>query len=229
VLEALRLLEAFQAVAKHGVLCPVDWKPSGDAADTLNTISNTLTESYDERLANLQKEFEGVPVTNLDVKHKIEAASTEGSVSGDLQAKESPFKETNLKSTVRSVRSHSSPQPPTIQEVICQRPQQTNPTHSRRGEDCFPHSSMPPQPSHADSSSSATSVSSPQSTANTPMPTPQIPPVAARLVTTRHARGTRLGCDQHYIHNLFSQSSPSIFQTLMRRVSSHTSESDMSD
>lgn len=57
VLEALRLLEAFQAVAKHGVLCPVDWKPTSDAADTLNTISNTLTESYEERLANLQKEF----------------------------------------------------------------------------------------------------------------------------------------------------------------------------
>ncbi|KAF2735991.1 peroxiredoxin TSA1, partial [Polyplosphaeria fusca] len=50
VLEALRLLEAFQAVAKHGVLCPIDWKPSVDSADTFGTISNTLTESYDERL-----------------------------------------------------------------------------------------------------------------------------------------------------------------------------------
>ncbi|KAF2852690.1 thioredoxin-like protein [Plenodomus tracheiphilus IPT5] len=57
VLEALRLLEAFQAVARHGVLCPIDWKPDSNAADTLNTISNTLTESYEERLANLQKEF----------------------------------------------------------------------------------------------------------------------------------------------------------------------------
>jgi len=61
VLEALRLLEAFQAVAKHGVLCPVDWKPTSDAAETLNTISNTLTESYEERLANLQKEFGETP------------------------------------------------------------------------------------------------------------------------------------------------------------------------
>ena len=55
VLEALRLLEAFQAVAKHGVLCPIDWKPSSHVSDTLNTISNTLVESYEDRLANLQK------------------------------------------------------------------------------------------------------------------------------------------------------------------------------
>ncbi|KAH9867840.1 hypothetical protein IAQ61_007144 [Plenodomus lingam] len=57
VLEALRLLEAFQAVAKHGVLCPIDWKPNHDAVETLSTISNTLTESYEDRLAILQKEF----------------------------------------------------------------------------------------------------------------------------------------------------------------------------
>lgn len=55
VLEALRLLEAFQAVAKHGVLCPIDWKPSSHASDTMNTISDTLVESYEDRLANLQK------------------------------------------------------------------------------------------------------------------------------------------------------------------------------
>jgi hypothetical protein len=57
VLEALRLLEAFQAVAKHGVLCPIDWKPNNNAADTISTILNTLMESYKHRLANLQKEF----------------------------------------------------------------------------------------------------------------------------------------------------------------------------
>ena len=61
VLEALRLLEAFQAVAKHGVLCPIDWRPSGHTTDTLDTISNTLLESYDERLATLQEEFGGMP------------------------------------------------------------------------------------------------------------------------------------------------------------------------
>ncbi|KAF1970769.1 thioredoxin-like protein [Bimuria novae-zelandiae CBS 107.79] len=37
VLEALRLPKVFQAVAKHGVLCPIDWKPSTNAADTLST------------------------------------------------------------------------------------------------------------------------------------------------------------------------------------------------
>jgi hypothetical protein len=60
VLEALRLLEACQAVAKHGVLCPIDWKPNNNASDTISTLSNTLTESYEKRLANLQKEFGGV-------------------------------------------------------------------------------------------------------------------------------------------------------------------------
>ncbi|KAF2270091.1 thioredoxin-like protein, partial [Lojkania enalia] len=34
VLEALRLLEAFQAVAKHGVLCPIDWKPNTNTSET---------------------------------------------------------------------------------------------------------------------------------------------------------------------------------------------------
>ncbi|KAH6625557.1 thioredoxin-like protein [Boeremia exigua] len=70
VLEALRLLEAFQAVAKHGILCPIDWKPDSNASDTVSTISNTLLESYDDRLANLQKEFGDVQVTDLDMKHK---------------------------------------------------------------------------------------------------------------------------------------------------------------
>jgi hypothetical protein len=76
VLEALRLLEAFQAVARHGVLCPIDWKPTKDSAETIDTISNTLTESYEERLANLQKEFDGVPVTDLDAKHNPEDKHT---------------------------------------------------------------------------------------------------------------------------------------------------------
>ncbi|KAF2686432.1 thioredoxin-like protein [Lentithecium fluviatile CBS 122367] len=58
VLETLRL-EAFQAVAKHRVLCPHRLV--------------TLTESYDDRLANLQKEFgDAVVVTDLDAKHKHE-------------------------------------------------------------------------------------------------------------------------------------------------------------
>jgi hypothetical protein len=71
VLEALRLLEAFQAVAKHGVLCPVDWQPSKNTTDTMKTISNTLTESYDDRLANLQQEFGNDSIaTDLDATQK---------------------------------------------------------------------------------------------------------------------------------------------------------------
>ncbi|KAF2187266.1 thioredoxin-like protein [Zopfia rhizophila CBS 207.26] len=48
ILEVLRLLEAFQAVAKHGVPCPIGWKPSNSTSETINTISNTLAESYVE-------------------------------------------------------------------------------------------------------------------------------------------------------------------------------------
>ena len=73
VFEALRLLEAFQAVAKYGVLCPVDWKPSNNTQDTLATISNTLTESYEERLKNLQKEFRDTVIADLDMKYRHEA------------------------------------------------------------------------------------------------------------------------------------------------------------
>ncbi|KAJ4363574.1 hypothetical protein N0V83_009870 [Neocucurbitaria cava] len=73
VLEALRLLEAFQAVAKHGVLCPVDWKPSTDAADTLT---------------NLQKEFGGIQVTDLDAKHGSVSHSRQGSQEVSFQVTE---------------------------------------------------------------------------------------------------------------------------------------------
>lgn len=102
VLEALRLLEAFQAVAKHGVLCPVDWKPSTNASETINTISNMLTESYDERLANLQKEFGDTPVTDLDAKHK----SNDGSPSNSRQ--NSTGGSASVKSGSSSSRSKSS-------------------------------------------------------------------------------------------------------------------------
>ncbi|KAF1961716.1 thioredoxin-like protein [Byssothecium circinans] len=77
VLEALRLLEAFQAVARHGVLCPIDWKPSVDAADSTNSISNTLRDSYEDRLKNLQHEFgDEVVVTDLDDKKANGSASS---------------------------------------------------------------------------------------------------------------------------------------------------------
>lgn len=228
MLEALRLLEAFQAVAKHGVLCPIDWKPSGDAADTLNTISNTLTESYDERLANLQKEFGGVQVTDLDAKHKIEAASTEGSVDGDAQADES-YAETTPKPTTDHVRSNSSPERPIIQEVKCERGQQSGPHNSHTGSDCLPHlPSPPPKPSHADNSSTQP-TSALHSRSMTPAGTPQAPPTAARRSTARHTRGTGPRCNALYINSLFIQPSPSIFHTQVRRLSSQTSSSDTSD
>ncbi|KAF9698446.1 hypothetical protein EKO04_003928 [Ascochyta lentis] len=75
VLEALRLLEAFQAVAKHGVLYPVDWKLSSHASETLNTISNTLVESYENRLANLHKGLRDVQIADLDVRHRNTAST----------------------------------------------------------------------------------------------------------------------------------------------------------
>lgn len=230
MLEALRLLEAFQAVAKHGVLCPIDWKPSGDAADTLNTISNTLTESYDERLANLQKEFGGVQVTDLDAKHKSETASTEGSVDNDAQADES-YMETTPKPTTKHVRSHSSPERPVIQEVKCERGQQIGPpnTHTHTGSDCLPHpASPPPKPSRVDNSS-AQPTSAPHSRSITPVDNAQAPPTATRRSTARHTRGTGPRCNALYINNLFTQPSPSIFQPQVRRLSSQTSSSDPSD
>ncbi|KAH5211510.1 hypothetical protein HBI62_201760 [Parastagonospora nodorum] len=184
VLESLRLLEAFQAVAKHGVLCPIDWKPSGDAADTLNTISNTLTESYDERLANLQKEFGSVQVTDLDAKQK-----SGGSIDGDSQANESYPEETMPKSSTERVRSDSRSQRPIIQEVKCERGQQIRPPNSHTGSDCLPHPpSPPPKPTHADNSS-AQPTSAPHCRSMTPVGTSSTQPTANRRSGARHTRG----------------------------------------
>lgn len=111
VLEALRLLEAFQAVAKHGVLCPIDWKPNKNASDIKDTISITLTESYDERLANLQKEFGNIQVTDLDAKHKSDDGHNDIVTNGSAKSdNESPKTGTPAPTpTVRPMRSHSSP------------------------------------------------------------------------------------------------------------------------
>ncbi|KAL5371818.1 hypothetical protein DPSP01_013980 [Paraphaeosphaeria sporulosa] len=79
VLEALRLLETFQVVASHGVLCPIDWKPSDNTNDIAANTSNTLTESYEDRLANLQKEFGDTVVTNLDANRKLGGTGKENS------------------------------------------------------------------------------------------------------------------------------------------------------
>ncbi|KAH7065928.1 thioredoxin-like protein [Paraphoma chrysanthemicola] len=184
VLEALRLLEAFQAVAKHGVLCPIDWKPSGDAADTLNTISNTLAESYDERLANLQKDFEGVLITDLDAKHQAGDSPKADHHTGAATTSHEDVSNTGESASVHPTRSHSSSQPPTIQEVTCERPKLVSPNSSSHN-DCLPH-----LPSSTNSYDSMRSVSNPPSTVVTP--TIAIPALDERQPsnsTARHSRG----------------------------------------
>jgi hypothetical protein len=226
VLEALRLLEAFQAVAKHGVLCPIDWKPSDNAQDTLNTIANTLTESYDERLANLQKEFDGTTVTDLDAKHKRDEGSREAH--GDAQSQKSAEdeKEASPKPVAEQKQSSSlPPPPPAIQEVVCQRPKQLSPSHSIQG-DCLPHpSSPPPVESHAELFSSTLSTSAPNTAPNSPLhtPRPAAPKTSDRQVTARRARGRM----SSHITSLFSHHppAPSIFRPL-RRYSSQSQSSD---
>lgn len=69
---------------KHGVMCPIDWRPSSYAKETLDTISKTLTDNYDERLANLQAEFGNVQVVDLDAQHAGKAKSASSSVRGIL-------------------------------------------------------------------------------------------------------------------------------------------------
>ncbi|KAF1941935.1 thioredoxin-like protein [Clathrospora elynae] len=108
VLEALHFLQAFQAVARHGVLCPIDWKSSSSAIETISTISNTITEPYKGRLANLQKEF-GVQVKDLDAKHKQGDGDDETSPKADMQQSEAVI--------LRSSRSYSSPLPSAIKEL----------------------------------------------------------------------------------------------------------------
>jgi hypothetical protein len=208
-------------------LCPIDWKPSDNAQDTLNTIANTLTESYDERLANLQKEFDGIQVTDLDAKHKAIAGTEEASVNGKTQRGEDVSTNSGLRPTGGLVRSHSSPQLPAIQEISCERPKQSSPLHGHHN-DCLPHTLSISEPSHTKPFGSGPSSSAPASADNTPMPTPQLPQTAERQ-TARHARGTMpySYLDQRYVNNLFSQSAPSIFHALNRHlVEDSDSESD---
>ena len=164
VLEALRLLKAFQAVAKHGVLCPVDWKPNDNAAETINTISNTLTENYEDRLANLQREL-GVQVTDLDEKHKHEKEKEEMMTPGKKPGDDVPSPGAEVAS-VRANRSNSIPLPSATQETPYEKPGATNPD------------SVPQQDS-LESTSSTTSLptttsfhSAPPSTPSTPISSP---------------------------------------------------------
>ncbi|KAF1847519.1 thioredoxin-like protein [Cucurbitaria berberidis CBS 394.84] len=217
VLEALRLLEAFQAVAKHGVLCPVDWKPNSNTSDTISTISNTLTESYDDRLANLQKEFGDIKVTDLDAKHGSEPNSRKSS-------EEAPSPGPPIKAASPSpVRSNS------IQEVICERPNFTNPTSTFK-QGYNPRVISPPPLTPSSSSQSVKPTSAPPSANPTPVPTPNTtgPPALdmPALGPPRHTRGTsfHLNMDHRYVNTLFSSPSdaPSMFQTLIRHISSPT-------
>ncbi|KAH7067777.1 thioredoxin-like protein [Paraphoma chrysanthemicola] len=229
VLEALRLLEAFQAVAKHGVLCPIDWKPSGDAADTLNTISNTLAESYDERLANLQKEFEGVLITDLDAKHKTGDTPETDPQSSTATKNPEDVSTTSESANVHPTRSHSNSQPPTIQEVTCERPKLMSPNANSHN-DCLPH-----LPSSTNSYDSMRSVSNSSSTVVTPsIAMPSLDERKQSDSTARHSRGTsssrrRKALDSPQTGSLFSQPAPSIFQSLLRTMSStSTSTTDTS-
>ncbi|KAL6702493.1 hypothetical protein ACN47E_001618 [Coniothyrium glycines] len=186
VLEALRLLEAFQAVAKHGVLCPIDWKPTvsdqANVEDTISAIHNTLTESYEERLANLQKEFGTAQVNDLDAIDEDEDewahhVSAEKAVSEDVHtAIKTP---TSTPRPSRTQSSSSSTAAPQIQEVVCHRPNLSgSKTNTKTQRECalqLPHakaqatvSETPPSPPpHATRTSSTSSAATPPMTAST--------------------------------------------------------------
>lgn len=231
VLEALRLLEAFRAVARHGVLCPIDWKPTKDASETINTISNTLLESYEDRLDKLQKEFDGIQVTDIDVKHKSE---DESSLTNDFKSPDTSPEVDSPATIVRTEPESSTSGPATTnREGPCARP--VHPSHlQNHRNDCLPRIQKTPPPSPSPqlsitkrgSISSVRSSSAPQSSTATPTPTPTSihPPMHSRQApnsTARHARGTS-HLDPHYMNGLFSQSVPSIFQSMIRRISSNS-------
>ncbi|KAH7374383.1 thioredoxin-like protein [Pyrenochaeta sp. MPI-SDFR-AT-0127] len=234
VLEALRLLEAFQAVARHGVLCPIDWKPSSNAADTLSTISNTLTASYGDRLANLQKEFGDVPVIDLDAKHKLEDGEYDNISESRTKSDTSVAQVSTTSASPRTLRSDSSPQPVIIEQVSCERRRHPSPSVSLTT-DCLPRMGSSPLLKSPKATYTGRSVSVPTSTNITPTPTPATSPTrhpslkpTTQASTARHARGRKpslhLNVDQRYVNSLFSDVSnaPSIFQSLVRHLSSPT-------
>lgn len=191
VLEALRLLEAFQAVAKHGVLCPIDWKPSSNADETIRTISNTLTESYDERLANLQKEFGDTPITDLDAKHKKDEDERRRE---ELQRNPSGTK-SNHASSGASSRTHSGSAGNNLTKVDEEKSRELmtdspTPFVKLSNIDCLPRRSTDKVLTTHSRSNSA-----PASASVTPTPTPCTPhpPALAKKTsigsTARHSRG----------------------------------------
>jgi hypothetical protein len=142
VLEALRLLEACQADAKHAVFCPIDWKPTNCTSDTISTLSNTLTESYEERLAKLQKEFGNVQVTDLDAKRTTEEKQEDGPSNDEIKSDDTSSTAVTPSSSAKPSRSHSS-DPPISLGVPCERPPHSSPHHRQRN-DCLPrHTTFP--------------------------------------------------------------------------------------
>ncbi|KAK3214212.1 hypothetical protein GRF29_28g2353527 [Pseudopithomyces chartarum] len=214
VLEALRLLEAFQAVAKHGVLCPIDWRPSNIAAGTISTISNTLTASYEDRLTNLQKEFGDIILTDLDAKHKRETGKKDPTRNDTLKSRQSSstIASGSTAGDSASIRTSSTrvhtPDIPGVQPNGTKgsassiqtgkngsSTNETDTTPKAVPNDCLPHTRASINSlSSRWSFHSGKSSSAPNSTSITPMPTPAAPREAARSplphTTTRHARGT---------------------------------------
>lgn len=187
VLEALRLLEAFQAVAKHGVLCPIDWRPSNDTTDIAATISSTLTESYEVRLANLQKEFGDTVVTDLDAKHKRDSKASAASNEHMKRSRQnsnitmsSHRRSLSTPSTRKtSVDAHSRKDSDGSKATATSK----DTTKSNTGEeeslrnssnDCLPHAKANGRSTRSrwsfKSDTSTKSPTAPQSAGNTPMP-----------------------------------------------------------
>lgn len=220
VLEALRLLEAFQAVAKHGVLCPIDWKPNSHASDTMNTISNTLVESYEDRLANLQKglstlrvlrngpdnvtEFGDVQITDLDAKHRAPTSTDDIPHAEFVQTPRPKVNITPTESLNDAVQASSDARDPPsspgrsscVPRVDTEAPRE-QPVRSNSDQGKL---SYPPSP--------ITAVATPVST-----PSAQDPPPlklhGQERTTARHSRGTTFHQD---IHSIFSYSGPSLFR-----------------
>lgn len=213
VLEALRLLEAFQAVAKHGVLCPIDWKPSNNTNDIAATISNTLTESYEDRLAILEKEFGDTVITDLDAKHNRRSSGKESN--GSEERMEGSRKSNNVvtsspTASCRKTSSTSSTRKPSVEVALSRESSLGTTIESPKGtvksskdDDAPARSSSNDAISHAKAPTpsrwlfkSDKSSSAPQSANLTPMPTPsrQDPPMRQHSLNTtaRHARGVSL-------------------------------------
>ncbi|KAF2995538.1 hypothetical protein E8E13_002564 [Curvularia kusanoi] len=192
VLEALRLLEAFQAVAKHGVLCPIDWKPNSHASDALNTISDTLVESYEDRLANLQRDFGDVQVTDLDAKREAESfiPHAEFVETAGLRNKLNPpglSKGTTNKDDLSEARDP----PASPGHTTCKPRVSTTLSEGKLAEQATattPKRSHPPSP--------ITAVASPAVTPSTQ----HVPPLKLRTQerTARHSRGHHSSQHQHH-------------------------------